>query len=109
MAEGIGNIDQASPRMSPLKPSTKVEGMLCFLEDIEEDKDGSVSQEKSCYKRRGKDSSQDRKNGRIGSGGQKENHSRRSAKNLQKDKKNKMDLKPWNKDEKNGKDERVEG
>jgi hypothetical protein len=69
MTEGIGNIDQAPPWMSPLKPSTKVEGMPCLLKDIEENKDRSVSQKKSGHKRRRKDSSQDRKNGRIGSGG----------------------------------------
>jgi hypothetical protein len=28
MTESIGNIDQAPPRMSPLKSSAKVEGML---------------------------------------------------------------------------------
>ena len=54
--------------MSPLKSSTKVECMLCLLENIEEDKDGSVSQKKSCYKRRGKDFSQDRKDGGIRGG-----------------------------------------
>jgi hypothetical protein len=52
MTEGIGNIDQASPRMSPLESSSKVEGLLCLLENIEEDKDGSVSQKKSGYKER---------------------------------------------------------
>jgi hypothetical protein len=93
MAEGIGNVDQASPRVSPLKPSTKVKCMLCLLENIEEDKDGSVSQKKSGYKRRGKDSPQDRKDGGIWGGGQEQNHSCGAAENLEEDEKNKSDLK----------------
>src|SRR4030042_2135178 len=76
MTEGIGNIDQAPPWMFPLKSSAKVEGMLCLLKDIEENKDRSVSQKKSGHKSRRKDSSQDRKNGRIGSRGQKQNYPR---------------------------------
>jgi hypothetical protein len=50
MAKGIRDVVQAPPRMSPLKSSAKVEGMLCLLENIEKDKDGSVGQKKSSHK-----------------------------------------------------------
>src|SRR4030042_6291052 len=55
MTEGIGNIDQAPPWMFPLKPSAKVEGMLCLLEDIEENKDRSVGEKKRATKSRRED------------------------------------------------------
>jgi hypothetical protein len=94
VTEGIGNIDQASPWMSPLESSTKVECLLCFLENIEEDKDGSVSEKKSRYKSRREDSSQDRTDGGIRGGGQEQNHSRGATENLEEDEKNKSDSKP---------------
>ena len=109
MAERIWNIVQTPPGMPPLKPSPKVEGMLCFFKDVEEDEDRSVSQKKSGHKERREDSPQDTKNGGIRSCGQKQDDPSGPAEYLQEDKQNKKDLKSWNKNEKEGKDERVEG
>jgi hypothetical protein len=57
MAKGIGNIDQASPGVSPLKSSPKVKGMLRFFENGKKDEDRSISQKKSRHKNRRKDPS----------------------------------------------------
>ena len=80
--------------MSPLKPSPKVEGMLCLFKNVEQDEDRSICQKKSGYKKRREDSSQDTKNGGIRSCGQKQNNPGRPAEDLQEDEKNKRDLKP---------------
>jgi hypothetical protein len=39
MAEGVRNVGETPPGMAPLKPSSEIEGVLCLLKDVEEDKD----------------------------------------------------------------------
>jgi hypothetical protein len=95
--------------MSPLKPSSKIEGMLCLLKDVKEDKDRSISQKESGYKKRGKNFSQDPEDRGIRGRGQKKNNPGGSTEDFQKDKKDKADMKTRNKNKKDCKDERIEG
>jgi hypothetical protein len=42
MAETVRNVGKTPPGMPPLKPSSKIEGALCLLKDVEENKDRSI-------------------------------------------------------------------
>jgi len=94
--------------MSPLHSSPKVKRMLSILQDIQEDEDGSISEEKSHDKGRWKHPSQDGKDRRVRRRRQKQDDTCRPAKNLQKNEENEKELKPRKKDEEKSKDERIE-
>jgi hypothetical protein len=43
MSKSIGDIDEAPPGMPPLKPSTKIEGLLGLFEYFKKNENGPVS------------------------------------------------------------------